>query len=233
MRQRGKEVLIKKYSNRRLYDTAESRYITLEELGDTIRRGADVRVVDAKSNDDLTQVTLTQLILESRRAARLLPIPLLTQLIRMNDDALAEFFGRYMTWALDFYQHAKAGASALAPFNPFATLPFAATSALARFMSNGMPWQANDAAAWAGAPPPPPPSSNAPAAPAEDEPQTEDELPAVEDEAPHAAPHHGAGHVAQANDAARHDKQNGQGSAELASLKREIEELKRAILRRE
>jgi len=226
MRQRGKEVLIKKYSNRRLYDTAESRYITLEELGDTIRRGTDVRVVDAKSNEDLTQGTLTQLILESRRAARLLPIPLLTQLIRMNDDALAEFFGRYMTWALDFYQHAKAGASAIAPFNPFATLPFAATSALARFMTNGMPWQGEGPPqGWSQGPPPPPPpivvaEEAPPASPASEEDDgaladaKEDEV-AVE--AVHESPRAG---------------KNGRANPELASLKREIEELKKAILKR-
>lgn len=224
MRQRGKEVLIKKYSNRRLYDTAESRYITLEELGDTIRRGTDVRVVDAKSNEDLTQGTLTQLILESRRAARLLPIPLLTQLIRMNDDALAEFFGRYMTWALDFYQHAKAGASAIAPFNPFATLPFAATSALARFMTNGMPWQGEGPPqGWTQGPPSPPPPVVVPEAEATSSETVEDE------EEPSAVAEEAEELEAEA--APRAGK-NGRANPELASLKREIEELKKAILKR-
>jgi len=82
-------VIVKKYSNRRLYDTEGSSYVTLEELADKIRQGADVRVLDAKTGEDLTQATLTQIILESRGAARLLPIPLLLQLIRMGDDALA------------------------------------------------------------------------------------------------------------------------------------------------
>ena len=79
---------------RRLYDTGESRYITLEELSEKIRAGQDVRVVDAKTNEDLTQATLTQIIIESRGAARLLPPQLLTQLIRLGDDSLAEFFNR-------------------------------------------------------------------------------------------------------------------------------------------
>src|SRR4051794_35082758 len=92
--------VIKKYGNRRLYDTRASAYITLEELADKVRRGADVRVVDAKTNADLTQSTLAQIILESRRASDLLPVPLLVQLIRMGDDALAEFLGRYMSFAL-------------------------------------------------------------------------------------------------------------------------------------
>lgn len=136
MQHTGQEVVVKKYSNRRLYDTGESRYITLDELAAKIRTGLDVRVIDAKTNGDLTQATLAQIILESRRAARLLPIPLLTQLIRMGDDALAEFFSKYMSFALEFYIQARQGAQAMAPFNPFATVPFAASSALARFFTS-------------------------------------------------------------------------------------------------
>ncbi|HTM21838.1 MAG TPA: polyhydroxyalkanoate synthesis regulator DNA-binding domain-containing protein [Kofleriaceae bacterium] len=118
-------ILIKKYGNRRLYDTAESRYITLDELSDKIRGGQDVRVVDAKTNEDLTQPTLTQIIIESRGAARLLPPQLLMQLIRLGDDALAEFFNRWVTNALDVYLQAKRGAQTVAAFNPFASMPFA------------------------------------------------------------------------------------------------------------
>jgi polyhydroxyalkanoate synthesis repressor PhaR len=116
--------LIKKYGNRRLYDTAESRYITLEELSDTIRSGQDVRVVDAKTNEDLTQATLTQIIIESRGAAKLLPPQLLTQLIRLGDDSLAEFFNRWVTSALDVYLQAKRGAQSVQAYNPFAGVPF-------------------------------------------------------------------------------------------------------------
>ncbi len=125
-------ILIKKYGNRRLYDTADSRYITLEELSDRIQGGADVRVVDVKSGEDLTQATLTQIIIEGRGANKLLPVHLLTQLIRLGDDALAEFFGRYVTGALELYLQAKRGAHAVTAYNPFASLPFAASDALAR-----------------------------------------------------------------------------------------------------
>lgn len=174
--QSGPTVVIKKYSNRRLYDTSDSRYITLEELAQKIRAGKDVRVVDAKSGDDLTQATLAQIILESRRAARLLPVPLLTQLIRMGDDALAEFFGKYMSWALEMYMHARTGAQAIAPFNPLATLPFTATNALARLFANGPGWNGK-------APPPPPPVEHAPApeAPGEDAPKDDEASPAASD----------------------------------------------------
>jgi len=146
-------MLVKKYANRRLYDMEASRYVTLEELAERIRAGADVRVVDAKTNDDLTQATLAQIILESRGAARLLPSSLLLRLIRMNDDALGEFLGRYISWALDMYLHAKQGAQALAPYNPLAMAPFDATSAMARLFGGMAGWRESGAKAEAPAPP--------------------------------------------------------------------------------
>jgi polyhydroxyalkanoate synthesis repressor PhaR len=112
-------ITVKKYGNRRLYDTEASEYVTLEELAERIRRGADVRVVDAASGEDLTQATLTQIIVEGRGAAKMLAVPLLTQMIRMEDDALAEFFGRYVTWALEVYLTTKRSAKVLGPLDPF------------------------------------------------------------------------------------------------------------------
>ena len=113
-------MLVKKYGNRRLYDTDESRYITLEELAESVRQGKDVRVVDARTGEDLTTATLAQIIIEGRGAGRLLPPALLVQLIRMGDDALAEFLGQYVTWALEVYLQAKQGMQGMGPFNPFA-----------------------------------------------------------------------------------------------------------------
>ena len=127
-------MLIKKYGNRRLYDTGLSRYITLEDLAEIIRAGEEVRVVDAKTDQDLTTATLAQIIVEGRGAARLLPAPLLVQLIRMGDDALAEFFGQYVTWALEVYLTTRQGTQALTPYSPFFSRMFGV-----------------------GAPPPPPP----------------------------------------------------------------------------
>jgi polyhydroxyalkanoate synthesis repressor PhaR len=119
-------MLVKKYGNRRLYDTDLSRYMTMEELTDKVRGGTDVTVVDAKTGRDLTQVTLTQAIIEGRGAGGYLPTPLLHQLLRLGDDALAEFFGRYVSAALEMYLQARSGASMLGPFNPFAAMsPFA------------------------------------------------------------------------------------------------------------
>jgi len=156
--------LIKKYGNRRLYDTADSRYITLEELAGIIQSGAEVRVVDAKSGADLTQATLTQIIIESRDAARMLPVPLLTQLIRLGDDALAEFLGRYLSGALEMYLSARRGLQAASVYNPFAQVPLSATETLARM------WMASPFG-------PPPAGSTAPHNPAPSaEPPDRDEL---------------------------------------------------------
>lgn len=135
MNRPGAQRVIKKYSNRRLYDTAESRYITLDELAECVRRGADARVLDAQTGDDLTQATLAQIIIEGRGAAQFLSVPILTQLIRMNDDALSEFFGRWLSAALELYQQARQGVQAIAPYNPLAAMPFAAGNVLSRMLS--------------------------------------------------------------------------------------------------
>lgn len=124
--------LIKKYSNRRLYDTDESRYITLDELSNMIKRGADVRVVDATDGSDLTQSTLAQIVVESRGAAKLLPVPLLLQMIRMEDKALGEFLTLYMTLALDMYNRVTGtgpngdhyGAELMQRYMALASFPF-------------------------------------------------------------------------------------------------------------
>ncbi len=118
-------MLVKKYGNRRLYDTETSRYVTLEEIAERVHLGEDIQVVDAKSGHDLTQTVLAQLILESRGAAKLLPVPLLKQLIRMRDDALAEFFGRYVTWALEVYLRLRSSSRSVLPFDPFAGMSMA------------------------------------------------------------------------------------------------------------
>ena len=142
--------VVKKYGNRRLYDTGDSRYITLEELAEKIRKGADVQVVDAKSGQDLTQATLTQIIVESRGAAKLLPVPLLLQLIRMREDALAEFMGRWMSWALAVYTQARAGRARIAAVQP------ARHGAVRRHERARAPAQRPRGLGRARAPPPPP-----------------------------------------------------------------------------
>jgi polyhydroxyalkanoate synthesis repressor PhaR len=132
-------LLVKKYPNRRLYDTRHSRYITLDDLEKTIRGGEDVTIQDAQDGRDLTQETLTQIVLE-RSGGRLLPASLLQRMIRLDDAALGEFLTRYVSWALDMYVQAKDRARALLPLNPLATAPFAATDALARLVLGAAQW---------------------------------------------------------------------------------------------
>ena len=79
--------VIKRYSNRKLYDTQESRYVTLEEIEEMIRGGREISVVDAASGEDLTSVTLTQIILENERTRRAsLPAAFLHQLIKHGES---------------------------------------------------------------------------------------------------------------------------------------------------
>jgi polyhydroxyalkanoate synthesis repressor PhaR len=159
----GPPLVVKKYANRRLYDTEESRYITTAELSARVRAGRDVRVLDAKTDEDLTQPTLVQLLVEGNRA-HLLPVPLLLQLVRLGDDALAEFYGRYMTWALEVYFSVKQRAAS--SINPFAQMPFDVGGALARmFMSGGQSAERN-VPAWT-PPPSPTPPPEAPSNPSE------------------------------------------------------------------
>lgn len=162
-------VLVKKYGNRRLYDTSESRYVTLEELAEKVRAGSDVRVLDAKTSEDLTQATLAQIILESRRGSALLPVPLLLQLIRLGDEALAEFFGRWVSQALELYVQARSGAQQISPYLPFASVPFSATNALARmWLGAQQGWPGGQGAMPMQMPPLTPTPQPAPSSPAPD-----------------------------------------------------------------
>jgi polyhydroxyalkanoate synthesis repressor PhaR len=209
-------LVVKKYPNRRLYDTAESKYITLEDLAARIKGGADVLVQDATNGADLTQVTLTQIILESRGGARLLPVPLLLRLIRLGDEALAEFMGRYISWALEMYLQAQQGARALMPLNPLVNAPFAATNALARLVLGATKWGGGGAGT--GGPPPaayapsgPFPEPEAPPAETFHMPTGEEVAAAIEAETAHVH-----GEVSDVAD-------------DVARLRREIEALKRSM----
>lgn len=98
-------VVIKKYSNRRLYDTSDSRYVNLEEIAELIRKGKSVQVVDAKTGEDLTRVTLTQIITEDAKDKPTgLPLELLRQLIVASDQTRQEFVMWYLKSAFDTYQ---------------------------------------------------------------------------------------------------------------------------------
>ena len=93
--------MIKRYSNRKLYDTQESRYVTLDEIEEMIRAGREISVVDAASGEDLTSVTLAQIILEHERNHRgTLPTNFLHQLIK-HGEAWQDFVQRSMRSSLE------------------------------------------------------------------------------------------------------------------------------------
>lgn len=97
-------VVIKKYANRRLYNTETSTYVTLEDLAKMVRGDRDFVVYDAKNGDDLTHTVLTQIIVEQEGregGQALLPIPFLRQLIRFYDDSIARMVPSYLQFSLE------------------------------------------------------------------------------------------------------------------------------------
>lgn len=96
--------IIKKYPNRRLYDTEVSSYITLEDVRQLVLEHQDIQVVDAKSGDDLTRTVLLQIIAEhEERGQPIFTTPLLTRIIRFYGDALQGFMGSYLERSLDVF----------------------------------------------------------------------------------------------------------------------------------
>ena len=97
-------VVIKKYGNRRLYDTSGSRYVNLEDIAALVRNGKDVQVLDAKTGEDLTRVILTQIILEDAKDQPSgLPLELLRQLVVATDRVGRDFLMWYLKSAFDAY----------------------------------------------------------------------------------------------------------------------------------
>lgn len=121
-----KTVLIKKYENRRLYDTTNSRYINLEEVAQILQRGDDVRVVDAATGEDITRLILTQIIVEDAKTPDSnFPLDVLRQMIVASGQASQESALKYMKAMLDIYQNTYRSMSpSLNPFdfiqNPYA-----------------------------------------------------------------------------------------------------------------
>ena len=98
-------IIIKRYPNRKLYDTAEKQYITLDQISDLIREGVDIHVVDYASGEDLTAVTLTQIIFEQeKKQSGFLPRPLLTGLVKAGGETL-DSVRRTLTKPLELLAH--------------------------------------------------------------------------------------------------------------------------------
>jgi len=117
-----KTVVIKKYENRRLYDTTNSRYVNLEEVAQLVQSGKDVQVVDAATGEDLTRLVLTQIIVEDAKTPNSnFPLDVLRQMVVASGRASQESTLKYMKAVFDMYQSAyRALPTAL---NPFGLLP--------------------------------------------------------------------------------------------------------------
>jgi polyhydroxyalkanoate synthesis repressor PhaR len=98
-------IVIKKYANRRLYNTGTSTYVTLEDLAAMVKKGEEFVVVDAKSGDDITRFVLTQIIFEqeSKAGQNLLPATFLRQLIRFYGDQMQMLVPRYLEVSIDSF----------------------------------------------------------------------------------------------------------------------------------
>ena len=104
MAKTGAKVTIKKYANRRLYDTESSAYITLDRLAVMIREGRDFEVVDAKTGDDITHQVLTQIIVEEEaRGGTMLPVNFLRQLIGLYGGSMESAVPQYLEAAMDAF----------------------------------------------------------------------------------------------------------------------------------
>ncbi|WP_293901622.1 polyhydroxyalkanoate synthesis repressor PhaR [Phenylobacterium sp.] len=100
----GEKVVIKKYANRRLYNTASSSYVTLEHLSEMVKQGVDFVVYDAKTNDDITRTVLTQIIFEEESQGQsLLPIQFLRQLIGFYGNSMQSFLPSYLELSLSTF----------------------------------------------------------------------------------------------------------------------------------
>jgi polyhydroxyalkanoate synthesis repressor PhaR len=97
----GERVVIKKYANRRLYNTASSSYVTLEHLSEMVKKGVDFVVYDAKTNEDITRSVLSQIIFEEEgKGQSLLPIQFLRQLIGFYGNSMQSFLPSYLELSL-------------------------------------------------------------------------------------------------------------------------------------
>jgi polyhydroxyalkanoate synthesis repressor PhaR len=103
MAKSAEPVTIKKYANRRLYNTGTSSYVTLEDLASMVKSGEDFLVYDAKTGDDITRSVLTQIIFEqeNKEGQNLLPITFLRQLIRFYGDSMQMLVPRYLEVSID------------------------------------------------------------------------------------------------------------------------------------
>ena len=114
-----KPVIIKKYGNRRLYDTTNSAYINQDEVAQMVQEGRDIQIVDAATGEDLTRLVLTQIIVQhAKEPDSAFPLDVLRQMVAAYGKATQATTVKYMKAALDLYQNAFR-AMAVPPMGPF------------------------------------------------------------------------------------------------------------------
>jgi len=89
--------IIKRYTNRKLYDTVESRYVTLDEIAEMIKQGLEVKIIDNRTKEDLTSVTLAQIIFEEEKKQSQMPLAVLREIIRRPGESLQGFIQKEVT----------------------------------------------------------------------------------------------------------------------------------------
>jgi polyhydroxyalkanoate synthesis repressor PhaR len=101
----GDTVIIKKYANRRLYNTQSSKYITLDFLADLTRKDVDFKVIDAKTDEDITHSVLTQIIMDEESGGhQMLPVGFLRQLISLYGDSMQSMVPQYLENSMEAFR---------------------------------------------------------------------------------------------------------------------------------
>jgi len=105
----GEAIIIKKYANRRLYNTSSSSYITLDDLADMVRENVEFQVLDAKTGDDITHSILTQIIMdEEANGGQMLPVSFLRELIGMYGNSMQAMMPSYLEASMENFRRNQA-----------------------------------------------------------------------------------------------------------------------------
>ncbi len=97
--------VIKRYTNRKLYDTVESRYVTLDEIAEMVKQGVEVKIIDNRSKEDLTSVTLAQIVFEEEKKKNQMPLSVLREIIRQPGERLTDFISTQVSPRVDAIKH--------------------------------------------------------------------------------------------------------------------------------
>lgn len=93
--------IIKRYTNRKLYDTVESRYVTLDEIAEMVKQGSEVKIIDNRTKEDLTSVTLAQIVFEEEKKKNQMPLSVLREIIRHPGESITDFISTQVSPRVD------------------------------------------------------------------------------------------------------------------------------------